>query len=108
MCGSRIGDWHFPNGVSLGWECGNKEVRFGSGTSFQVDSDVTTPSTRSKIQVKGRRSGALHAANYIALATSTAVSSWISIPLFKLSRESSTQNFGTIPLFSSIRPRQVR
>ena len=46
--------------------------------------------------------------DYRAFATSIAVSSWVSLPCFNASRESSIENFGTMPLFSSIRPCQVR
>ena len=46
--------------------------------------------------------------DYKAFATSIAVSSWVSLPCFNASRESSIENFGTMPLFSSIRPCHVR
>lgn len=49
-----------------------------------------------------------HGADYNLLATSTAVSSWVSLPAINASRESSTENFGIMPLFSSIRPCHVR
>jgi len=41
-------------------------------------------------------------------ATSIAVSSWGSLSSFNASRESSIENLGMMPLFSSIRPCQVR
>jgi hypothetical protein len=46
--------------------------------------------------------------DYMAFATSTAASSCVSLPWLNASRESSTQNLGTMPLFSSIRPCHVR
>ncbi len=41
-------------------------------------------------------------------ATAIAVSSWVSLSSFNASRESSIENLGMMPLFSSIRPCQVR
>jgi len=45
---------------------------------------------------------------YNAFATSTAVSSCVSRPSFNASRASPMENFGTMPLFSSILPCHVR
>src|ERR1039457_186846 len=45
---------------------------------------------------------------YIAFAIWNAVSSWVSLPSLKASRESSIENFGTMPLFSIIRACQVK
>src|SRR5262249_26172771 len=89
-----------------------KKLRSGEGNHHELRQNNLTAKLLFEaniVSTSGSRIQASRLASYPrTFATSTAASSWLSLPSAKASRERSTENLGTMPLFSSIRPCQVR